>query len=182
MKRKKLSKSLRAQVLARDKSTCLMCGRRPPEVKLHVDHVVPVAGDGTDVITNLATLCADCNLGKSDYNFGDYTNIEIVPSDIKCHFKYRKVQSAYDDYFQCQLYCYFKNGIHGGGPDDSFPPHGWKLTGLDLFTSSDPDALEKRRREEESEIYVQKIRMKLIEERSKLVINEEGLCKVPSSG
>lgn len=36
-----------------------------PDVKLHVDHVTPVALGGTDDPSNLVTACADCNGGKS---------------------------------------------------------------------------------------------------------------------
>jgi hypothetical protein len=34
-------------------------------VKLHVDHVTPVALGGTDDPSNLVTACADCNSGKA---------------------------------------------------------------------------------------------------------------------
>ena len=33
---------------------------------LHVDHKVPVSKGGTDELSNLQTLCSDCNLNKSD--------------------------------------------------------------------------------------------------------------------
>jgi hypothetical protein len=36
-----------------------------PDVKLHVDHVTPVALGGTDDPTNLVTACAECNGGKA---------------------------------------------------------------------------------------------------------------------
>lgn len=65
-KRPKIPAKLRIMVLNRDKSTCVMCGRKAPEVVLHVDHIVPVSEGGTTTLDNLQTLCADCNLGKSD--------------------------------------------------------------------------------------------------------------------
>jgi 5-methylcytosine-specific restriction endonuclease McrA len=64
--RKKISKKTRFQVLNRDGFTCQYCGRRPPVVKLHVDHVVPVSKGGKNHISNLVTSCQDCNLGKSN--------------------------------------------------------------------------------------------------------------------
>lgn len=55
---------LRFRVFARDGFVCLYCGRRPPEVKLHADHILPRNLGGQDVMENLTTACQDCNLGK----------------------------------------------------------------------------------------------------------------------
>ncbi len=60
-----ISKTLRFQILRRDNNTCRTCGRSAPEVKLHVDHVVPEALGGRTEASNLQTLCSDCNSGKS---------------------------------------------------------------------------------------------------------------------
>ena len=60
-----VSKTLRYQILRRDNNTCRTCGRSAPEVKLHVDHVIPEALGGRTDAGNLQTLCADCNSGKS---------------------------------------------------------------------------------------------------------------------
>ena len=66
--RHKLTKKLRYQVLKRDHYRCVICGRSAKDgVKLHVDHIKPVAQGGKTVLNNLRTLCADCNLGKSDH-------------------------------------------------------------------------------------------------------------------
>jgi 5-methylcytosine-specific restriction endonuclease McrA len=45
---------------------CANCGRRPPEVKLHIDHVFPASRGGSSRFENLQLLCADCNLRKSN--------------------------------------------------------------------------------------------------------------------
>lgn len=63
--RGKLSRSLRFQILRRDGNACRYCGAMAPEVKLTVDHVIPVAHGGTDDPENLTTACADCNAGKA---------------------------------------------------------------------------------------------------------------------
>ncbi len=60
-----LSKRLRYEVLRRDAHTCRYCGSHAPDVRLTVDHVIPVALGGTDEPTNLVTACTDCNNGKS---------------------------------------------------------------------------------------------------------------------
>lgn len=59
-----LPKKLRFEVFRRDGFTCAYCGRSPPEVVLHADHVVPRSDGGPDAAENLITACADCNLGK----------------------------------------------------------------------------------------------------------------------
>ena len=56
--------ALRFQVLRRDSFSCVYCGRRAPDVKLHVDHLVPWSKGGASSIENLRTACEACNLGK----------------------------------------------------------------------------------------------------------------------
>lgn len=56
--------SVRFDVFKRDNFTCAYCGRRPPEITLEVDHIIPLAEGGTDDPENLTTSCWDCNRGK----------------------------------------------------------------------------------------------------------------------
>lgn len=65
-KKSSISKSLRIDVLARDKYTCQTCGAKAPDVKLHIDHKFPKSKGGSDDISNLWVLCEACNIGKSD--------------------------------------------------------------------------------------------------------------------
>lgn len=44
---------------------CMACGRKPPEVKLTVDHVVPLARGGEDSLDNYQLLCDPCNQMKA---------------------------------------------------------------------------------------------------------------------
>ena len=64
--RNKMTASLRYRILRRDHFRCQICGRTADEdhVKLHVDHIVPIAKGGKTEPNNLRTLCQDCNLGK----------------------------------------------------------------------------------------------------------------------
>ena len=64
--RKALSKRVRFQVFDRDGHTCHYCGATPPDTKLEIDHIVPVARGGNNCERNLVTACVDCNAGKSD--------------------------------------------------------------------------------------------------------------------
>ena len=63
--RKPISKRLRFEILRRDNNTCRYCGGVAPDVKLTLDHVLPVALGGTDEADNLVAACQDCNAGKS---------------------------------------------------------------------------------------------------------------------
>lgn len=61
-----LSVRIRFEVFKRDEFTCQYCGKKSPDVVLEVDHIVPVAGGGSDDQINLLTSCWGCNRGKSD--------------------------------------------------------------------------------------------------------------------
>lgn len=60
---------LRFKVLKRDNFSCIQCGDSPaknPTTILHVDHIKPWSKGGETEISNLQTLCQNCNLGKSN--------------------------------------------------------------------------------------------------------------------
>lgn len=63
--RKAISTRTRFEVFKRDGFKCLYCGRTPPAVLLHVDHIIPVCSGGDNSRDNLATSCDKCNLGKA---------------------------------------------------------------------------------------------------------------------
>lgn len=66
--RRKMSPKLRYEVLKRDGFRCVLCGRgREDGVKLEVDHIIPVSKGGRTTMSNLRTLCMDCNRGKGDH-------------------------------------------------------------------------------------------------------------------
>lgn len=75
-----VSKRLRYEVLRRDNHTCRYCGAAAPDVKLTVDHVVPVALGGSDEPANLATACSACNSGKTSSS-PDAPLVEDVAQD-----------------------------------------------------------------------------------------------------
>ena len=60
--------SIRWKIMQRDNFQCVKCGKRPPEVRLEVDHIHPWSLGGTDQEENLQTLCHICNAGKSNAN------------------------------------------------------------------------------------------------------------------
>lgn len=73
-KRTSLGKRARFSVFERDGFTCQYCGRMPPEVVLHVDHIIPVFEGGTNDPENLTTSCDSCNLGKWKTTIGKPPN------------------------------------------------------------------------------------------------------------
>jgi hypothetical protein len=107
MKRNSLTKTIRFEVFKRDKFTCHYCGRKAPDVVLHVDHIEPVSKGGTDDIVNLITSCFDCNLGKSNKKLSDNTVIEKQRKQlellqerreqIELMFQWKKSLSKLDD-------------------------------------------------------------------------------------
>lgn len=67
VERGEVSDSLRYDVMNRDGFRCVICGASANEgVRLHVDHIIPIAKGGKSSINNLRTLCERCNVGKSD--------------------------------------------------------------------------------------------------------------------
>jgi hypothetical protein len=66
--RAKMTAGLRFSILERDGFACKVCKRGAyngsDPVKLHVDHIHPIALGGKTEPANLQTLCQDCNLGK----------------------------------------------------------------------------------------------------------------------
>jgi|GEM_PF-2402108 len=65
--RQAVSKKARFEVMQRDGFCCRLCGRGKVEgVTLHLDHRIPISRGGTNDLSNLQTLCEDCNQGKSN--------------------------------------------------------------------------------------------------------------------
>jgi hypothetical protein len=67
--RRAIPLDLRWKVLKRDNYRCVKDGRNPAEdhsVRLEVDHIIPVSKGGTNDLSNLRTLCYECNHGKRD--------------------------------------------------------------------------------------------------------------------
>ena len=63
-----ISQKLRFEIFQRDKFTCQYCGKSKDDdnVKLELDHIIPVSAGGTDDYHNLTTSCKKCNQGKSN--------------------------------------------------------------------------------------------------------------------
>jgi len=95
--RRPIDSRLKYAVLQRDNSTCQRCGANiynTPNVKLVIDHKVPVEHGGETTIDNLWTLCSDCNGGKQAFfNDEDADQIKEImqlsgaPKRLVAYFK-----------------------------------------------------------------------------------------------
>jgi len=68
--RRLIDNRLKYAVLKRDNSTCQRCGaniNNTKDVKLVIDHKIPVELGGENTIENLWTLCSECNSGKQAF-------------------------------------------------------------------------------------------------------------------
>lgn len=67
-------RNLRYKALNKYGRRCACCGRMPPDIVLHVDHIKPrsLFPELELDIENLQILCEDCNLGKSNKDCNDY--------------------------------------------------------------------------------------------------------------
>jgi len=60
---------LRLKILQRDNFKCVYYGVSPavdPSIQLHIDHIIPFSIGGKTELSNLQTLCQNCNWGKGD--------------------------------------------------------------------------------------------------------------------
>lgn len=92
-----ISKALRYKIFERDSYTCQYCGRRPPDVVLHVDHRTPVSRGGTNEEMNLLTACSDCNGGKGARMPGD---ISPTPDASSRTARIAQEASEYEQYLK----------------------------------------------------------------------------------
>lgn len=90
-KRKQISKRTRFEVLKRDSFTCQYCGKMPPDVTLHIDHIKPVSKGGNNGMLNLVTSCVDCNLGKSNIELSDDSAVKKQQTQLAA-LSERKIQ------------------------------------------------------------------------------------------
>lgn len=101
-----VSSSLRFKIFERDKFTCQYCGRRPPDVVLHCDHIHPKSKGGTNNELNLITSCKGCNLGKGKRVLGsikypnlkeEIKNLKETKKQIEEYYKYLKAVTSYKE-------------------------------------------------------------------------------------
>ncbi|BAQ63984.1 HNH endonuclease [Geminocystis sp. NIES-3709] len=55
---------VRKYIYNRDKYQCQSCGKKLEETTLSIDHIIPLAKGGSNDMSNLQTLCLNCNQHK----------------------------------------------------------------------------------------------------------------------
>ena len=76
-KRSAINVKVRFNVFKRDGYRCVICGRKAENgVTLEVDHIKPFSKGGSSDMSNLQTLCMDCNRGKSNRSLFDESDIK----------------------------------------------------------------------------------------------------------
>lgn len=98
-KRLPIKTSTRFKIFERDNFCCQYCGKKPPQIILHIDHIHPVKHGGGNEDLNLITSCQDCNFGKRDKILKnplktdvkqEIENLEEVEQQVKMYYKYLK--------------------------------------------------------------------------------------------
>lgn len=127
-KRPSLSKSTRFEVFKRDSFSCQYCGKRSPDVVLHVDHIRPVSDGGSSDLMNLITSCQECNLGKGCKKLSDSSavsrrmnqasELQARREQIEMVAKWQRGLSELED-LQYKEACSFFASLSGGWGVDS---------------------------------------------------------------
>ncbi|MGK7920714.1 MAG: HNH endonuclease [Trichodesmium sp.] len=65
--RVKIPLAVRKYVFERDHYNCQSCGKTATETELTIDHIIPLARGGSNDISNLQTLCRNCNQKKKHH-------------------------------------------------------------------------------------------------------------------
>jgi 5-methylcytosine-specific restriction endonuclease McrA len=72
----------RANIYARDRSTCQYCGRRFARSSLNLDHVVPRSQGGRSTWENVVCSCIDCNRRKGGRT-PDQAGLRLIRRPVK---------------------------------------------------------------------------------------------------
>jgi hypothetical protein len=68
-KAKRRKRKIRLSVYLRDGGKCLNCGA---ESDLTLDHLEPLSVGGSSTVSNLITVCADCNSGRGNLPWWEF--------------------------------------------------------------------------------------------------------------
>lgn len=131
-----ISKRLRYEILRRDNYSCRYCGESVPDVRLTIDHVVPVSLGGSDEPGNLVAACPDCNAGKAASNPDAPLVADVSDNAVRWaaalqqafNIESEKVQVKYElsEYFEDEWYG--RNEIQRYEARKYDLPEGWEDT------------------------------------------------------
>jgi hypothetical protein len=123
-----VSKRTRYEVLRRDNHACRYCGCMAPDVKLTVDHVMPVALGGSDNPDNLVAACRDCNAGKTSTSPSEALVQQVGEDDIRWAAAVKRAADAMlaQDAEDRERHGWFLDGWRSWDKDCTYLPDGWR--------------------------------------------------------
>jgi 5-methylcytosine-specific restriction endonuclease McrA len=62
----------RSEIIARDRSTCHICGKRCERHEIHINHDIPLSRGGLHTRSNVHVACANCNTRKGTMTTSEY--------------------------------------------------------------------------------------------------------------
>lgn len=65
--RRRITKFEKTEVLIKTHGRCAYCGQNLCLDTMQVDHVMPIASGGADILSNMFAACAGCNKAKGAY-------------------------------------------------------------------------------------------------------------------
>lgn len=140
-----VSKRLRFEVLRRDGHACRYCGATAPDVKLHVDHVIPVSLGGTDDPENLVAACVDCNAGKSSSSPDAATVAEVAEAQAEHRRHLESVKdAAADEHRALEVFLETWDRFRNDDDEQEPLPRGWRRairSYLDVLVAEDLEEL-----------------------------------------
>ena len=139
-----LTSEIKYQVFARDNFTCLCCGKAQRKgVSLNADHIRPVAMGGNNTISNLQSLCKQCNAVKGVNEIDYRVNVtplrkpkqeiklfEWVSSDVVDN----SIARIINEFYHCKAMC--KLNYHQRRSGQYYST--WEVV---LYAGNDPDWL-----------------------------------------
>ena len=112
-----LTYELKKQVFQRDRYTCLCCGKKAKQGRtLTVDHIIPISMGGKSKLSNLQTLCNECNIAKerNEINYSIHVSPLSKSKELKL-FKSNKTEDPkntlkriINDMYHCGAVCEIK--------------------------------------------------------------------------
>lgn len=66
------AKIKKAEQFSKQVKSCCYCGKS--DVKLTIDHIVPISRGGTNSLNNIALACGHCNSSKGNKTLDEWLN------------------------------------------------------------------------------------------------------------
>lgn len=140
---------LRFEILRRDGNACRYCGAMAPEVKLTIDHVMPVALGGNDEPSNLVTACRDCNAGKTSTMPDEKVVADVAAADLRLAAALKQAaaevlaesEPADDEREYVDVFHRMWGEYQAPGDKDVPLPRDWRATVLNWRRSGLPEEL-----------------------------------------